>query len=62
MFFFGVGSAVLYFLNMEFILLSWIDLWGTTVGWVIRSALAVIGAFLWVIGNHAEAQVETDPS
>ena len=31
MFFFGVGSAVLYFMNMEFIILAWIDIteWST---------------------------------
>jgi len=32
-FFFGVGSIVLYYLKMEFIVLMWIDHWGQTVGW-----------------------------
>ena len=54
MFFFGVGSAVLYFLNMEFIVLMWIDLWGPTVGWVIRVLLTVVGGVLWLLGNAAE--------
>jgi hypothetical protein len=58
MFFFGVGSAVLYFLNMELILLAWIDMWGPTVGWIIRGALAVVGGALWLVGNKAEASVE----
>ncbi len=31
MFFFGVGSIVLYFLSMEFVILAWIDIWGPTV-------------------------------
>lgn len=51
MFFFGVGSAILYFLNMEFILLAWIDMWGPVVGWIIRGVLAVGGGILWLLGR-----------
>lgn len=50
MFFFGVGSIILYFLNMQFIILTWIDLWGPTVGWAIRGALAAVGGVLWLVG------------
>lgn len=57
MFFFGVGSIILYFLNMEFIILSWIDTWGPTVGWAIRGALSVVGGILWLVGNSQEAKV-----
>jgi len=32
---FGAGSIVLSFLNMNFRLLMWIDLWGETVGAVL---------------------------
>jgi hypothetical protein len=39
---FGVGSIVLSFLNMNFVILAWIDLWGDAVGWAIR--LGMIGA------------------
>ena len=55
LFFFGVGSVVLYFLNMEFIILAWIDLWGPTIGWVIRGALIIVGAILWLMGRKEEA-------
>lgn len=55
MFFFGVGSALLYLFNMEFIVLSWIETWGPNVGWLIRGALAVVGAILWLKGNSDEA-------
>jgi hypothetical protein len=58
MFFFGVGSIVLYFLNMEFILLAWIDMWGTDIGWGIRIALALVGGILWFVGNKKEATTE----
>jgi len=57
MFFFGVGSIILSFLNMQFIILSWIDTWGPTVGWTIRGALSVIGGVLWLVGNAQEAKL-----
>lgn len=58
MFFFGVGSIVLYFLNMEFIILAWIDMWGPTVGWAIRIALSVVGGILWLAGNKQVSSPE----
>lgn len=51
MFFFGIGSIVLYFLNMQFILLAWIDLFGEPVAWAIRIGLAVVGGILWLTGK-----------
>ncbi|MDR2012474.1 MAG: hypothetical protein LBQ20_05425 [Rhodanobacter sp.] len=54
LFFFGVGSIVLNFLNMEFRILSWIDSWGVTVGWLIRIGLALVGGILWFFGNKSE--------
>ena len=50
MFFFGVGSVVLLFLNMQFFLLVWIDFWGPTIGWIIRAGLIVLGGGLWLAG------------
>ena len=44
----GVGSVILHQIGMEFILLGWVDHWGTTVGWVIRGAMVVIGLGLVV--------------
>ncbi|HSJ04488.1 MAG: hypothetical protein ACAI34_14360 [Verrucomicrobium sp.] len=54
MFFFGVGSAVLHFLHMEFILLTWIETWGPGVAWAIRAGLAVVGGILWFMSRHEE--------
>ena len=51
LFFFGAGSMVLSFMNMEFIVLSWVDMWGTTAGWAIRIGLAVVGGALWLVGR-----------
>ena len=49
--FFGIGSIVLGFMNMQFILLSWVDLWGPLVAWVIKIALIIVGGALWFLGN-----------
>lgn len=54
LFFFGLGSMALYFMNMEFILLMWVDNWGTTVGWGIRIAMATIGGLMWILGADEE--------
>jgi hypothetical protein len=44
---------------MEFVILSWIDNWGYTVGWVIRAAMILLGAALWLIGNKQEKPEES---
>ena len=41
---------------MEFILLSWVDNWGTGVGNGIRIACIVVGAVLWLLGNKNAKQ------
>lgn len=51
MFFLGVGSIVLHFMDREFRLLSWINNWGETAAWGIRAALIVIGGGLWFAGG-----------
>lgn len=61
MFFFGVGSIALYFLNMEFIILVWIDLWGPTPGWIIRAALIAVGGLLWIAGSAKEGSADVLP-
>ena len=54
-FIFGAGSFVLNMLGMEFVLLSWIDNWGATVGTAIRVGLLVVGAAMWLVGRRQEA-------
>jgi hypothetical protein len=58
LFFFGLGSIILNFLDMQFRLLMWIDNWGATVGWSIRIGLMVVGALLWFVGRSKEAPAE----
>lgn len=55
LFFFGVGSVLLSFLNVEFFVLMWIDMWGPTVGWIIRAALIGLGGILWILGARQQA-------
>ncbi len=55
LFIFGAGSFLLNMFGMEFMLLSWIDNWGPTVGLGIRVGLIVVGAALWLIGRKQEA-------
>jgi hypothetical protein len=53
--FLGLGSMVLYFLQMEFIVLQWIDTWGIEMGWVIRIGMAVVGAVLLFVASRRQA-------
>ena len=54
LFFFGLGSIVLYFLNMEFFILAWIEMFGELPAWAIRIALMVGGGLMWIFGNPTE--------
>ena len=54
----GAGSFVLHLLNMEFILVGWVDNWGVTTGNGIRIGMIVVGAILWFVGKQqAEKQI-----
>ena len=59
LFIFGAGSFVLNMLGMEFVVLSWIDNWGPTVGIAIRVGLMVVGAAMWFVGRKQEAAQPT---
>lgn len=47
---FGIGSMILSLLELNFRILMWIDIWGDTVGWLIRFAFAGVGVLLF-FGN-----------
>ena len=59
LFFFGVGSMVLHLMNLEFIILAWIDNWGSTTGWAIRIGMAVIGGAMWLLGRQQTQATES---
>ena len=52
---FGAGSLVLGLIGFEFSLMMWVDNWGTTVGYLIRGALIVVGGVLWLMGDSGES-------
>jgi hypothetical protein len=54
----GVLSIILYFFNFKIKLLAWVDLWGDTMGWVIRIALIIVGAALFYFLGQEEVEVE----
>ncbi len=60
----GVASIVLHFLGMNLAILVWIDMWGPTMGWVIRIGLIVVGVLLLIAGGRGEEvpnqQTESD--
>ncbi len=51
---FGGGSILLGFVGYEFSLMMWVDNWGTGTGWIIRGALIVVGAVLWLKGEDVD--------
>lgn len=56
----GAGSFLLHFINMEFILLSWVDLWGPTIGTAIRVGFIALGIGMVIAGSRGQATVDPD--
>jgi len=51
----GVLSILLHFFGYNLKVLLWIDLWGPTVGWIIRVGVIVLGAALFLLSKSGEA-------
>lgn len=58
----GAGSFVLHLINMEFMLVSWVDNWGVGMGNGIRIAMIVVGGILWLLGRQQAAKSESPPA
>ena len=43
----GVMSIILSIFNYNIRLLAWIDIWGSTMGWIIRILLILAGGALY---------------
>jgi hypothetical protein len=52
---------VLHMMNMEFIVLSWIDHWGITAGNGIRIGMVVVGAIMWFVGKQQADKAVAPP-
>lgn len=50
----GIMSIVLYIFNYNIRLLAWIDLWGATMGWIIRILLILGGGALFFLFGRDE--------
>jgi hypothetical protein len=57
----GAGSMLLHLIGFNFILMSWVDAWGETVGWIIRGSVLALGLTMAVVGNRP-TQPPTSPS
>lgn len=58
---FGVLSIVMYFLGYNLRILLWIDLWGDTIGWIIRIGLVLVGGGLAFFGYSASKSPDEKP-
>jgi len=45
----GIMSIVLSIFNYNIRLLAWIDMWGSTMGWIIRILLIIGGGALFLL-------------
>jgi hypothetical protein len=50
----GIMSIVLSIFNYNIRLLSWVDAWGISIGWVIRIVLIIGGATLFFFFGREE--------
>lgn len=54
----GIMSIVLSLFNYNIRLLAWVDLWGDTMGWVIRIVLILAGGALFFFFGKEEEDNE----
>lgn len=52
----GIMSIVLSIFNYNIRLLAWVDMWGDTMGWVIRISLIVGGGILFLALRGSDEQ------
>lgn len=50
----GIISALLSIFNYNIRLLAWIDIWGSTMGWILRIVLVLVGGALFFLFGRAE--------
>ena len=55
----GIMSILLSLFNYNIRLLAWIDIWGSTMGWIIRIVLIGIGGTLFFMFGNSDDSEET---
>ncbi len=50
----GIASILLAIFNYNIRLLAWVDIWGNTMGWIIRVLLIVGGGALYYFFENSE--------
>ena len=50
----GTASLLLPFIGLNFLFLTWIGNWGTTVSWLIRFGLVALGALLYFMHREKD--------
>ncbi|MEP6792860.1 MAG: hypothetical protein ABJB16_00925 [Saprospiraceae bacterium] len=50
----GILSSVLYFLQMNFMFLNWINTWGPDKAWMIRGGIIVLGIIFFFMGKPSD--------
>jgi hypothetical protein len=53
---FGAGSALLSLFGREFVILGWIESWGSGAAWMIRGGMIALGAVLMLATWQQPAQ------
>jgi hypothetical protein len=57
----GFMSIVLSIFNYNLRILSWVDAWGNTTGWIIRALLIIGGGVLFLFfGSELDVDVDVD--
>lgn len=52
----GILSIALSLFNYNIRLLAWIDIWGNTIGWIIRILLILGGGALFILFKNMEEE------
>ena len=52
----GLLSAAVYFLDMNFMFLNWINNWGPGVAWAIRGGIVLLGLIMYIAGKPSDEE------
>jgi uncharacterized membrane protein YdjX (TVP38/TMEM64 family) len=52
----GIISALLSIFNYNIRLLAWIDIWGSTMGWILRIVFVLAGGALFFLFGRTEEE------